>query len=104
MACAEPTRGREATTSRPLLLSAVGRVTQGGRQKSFAADDHARGFGLRTAAADTGKPFPERAEEYCGAVESGRKLGADLESDSVSVAVSEGSDPGEERLNPGFAV
>jgi hypothetical protein len=32
VACAEPTRGREALTSRPLLLSAVGRLTESGRQ------------------------------------------------------------------------
>lgn len=30
--CAEPERGREAITSRPLLLSAVGRLTETGRQ------------------------------------------------------------------------
>lgn len=35
VACAEPARGREAITSRPLLLSAVGRVTQSGRQKTL---------------------------------------------------------------------
>lgn len=32
VACAEPDRGREAITSRPLLLNAVGRLTQSGRQ------------------------------------------------------------------------
>ena len=32
VACAEPARGREAITSRPLLLSAVGRLTESGRQ------------------------------------------------------------------------
>lgn len=32
VACAEPTRGREAITSRPLLLQAVGRLTESGRQ------------------------------------------------------------------------
>lgn len=32
VACAEPSRGREAITSRPLLLNAVGRVTESGRQ------------------------------------------------------------------------
>ncbi|MFM7213399.1 MAG: hypothetical protein ACKO3H_00805 [Verrucomicrobiota bacterium] len=32
MACAQPERGREAITSRPLLLAAVGRVTASGRQ------------------------------------------------------------------------
>ena len=32
VACAEPGRGREAITSRPLLLSAVGRLTESGRQ------------------------------------------------------------------------
>lgn len=32
VACAEPDRGREAITSRPLLLSAVGRLMESGRQ------------------------------------------------------------------------
>jgi hypothetical protein len=32
VACAEPNRGREAITSRPLLLSAVGRLMESGRQ------------------------------------------------------------------------
>jgi len=32
VACADPNRGREAITSRPLLLSAVGRMTESGRQ------------------------------------------------------------------------
>jgi hypothetical protein len=32
VACADPLRGREAITSRPLLLSAVGRMTESGRQ------------------------------------------------------------------------
>jgi hypothetical protein len=32
VACAQPERGREAITSRPLLLAAVGRVTASGRQ------------------------------------------------------------------------
>lgn len=32
VACADPSRGREAITSRPLLLSAVGRLTESGRQ------------------------------------------------------------------------
>ena len=32
VACAQPERGREATTSRPLLLCAVGRVVESGRQ------------------------------------------------------------------------
>ena len=32
VACAEPGRGREAITSRPLLLSAVGRLSESGRQ------------------------------------------------------------------------
>lgn len=33
--CAEPERAREAITSRPLLLSAVGRVVESGRQKTL---------------------------------------------------------------------
>lgn len=32
VSCADPVRGREAITSRPLFLSAVGRMTQSGRQ------------------------------------------------------------------------
>ncbi|MBX3731762.1 MAG: hypothetical protein KF791_04115 [Verrucomicrobiae bacterium] len=32
MACAQPDRGREAITSRPLLLCAVGRVVESGRR------------------------------------------------------------------------
>ena len=32
VACADPVRGREAITSRPLFLSAVGRMTRSGRQ------------------------------------------------------------------------
>ena len=32
VACADPSRGREAVTSRPLLLTAVGRVVETGRQ------------------------------------------------------------------------
>lgn len=32
VACADPARGREAITSRPLLLSAVGRLSESGRQ------------------------------------------------------------------------
>lgn len=50
VACADPVRGREAITSRPLLLSAVGRLTESGRQlrltltSTHAEAGHAQGL------------------------------------------------------------
>ena len=76
--CAESHRPREAVTSRPLLLCAVGR---GGGERPpdrVAPDQHARPSRARADIVDEPEPVPERTQKHCGAVESEPVLGTDM--------------------------
>lgn len=91
--CAEPERPREAVTSRPLLLCAVGRVIESGRQITLRlTSTHGE------AAADGREPVPERAAEHCGAVEFRPTLRTHLGADIESLAATGGVTARPQRL------
>ena len=96
--CAEPAVAREAITSRPLLLCAVGRLVASWTPSDLAADQHPRRSGAGAAVAHGLEFVSERVEEHCGAVGRGRLLGTNLDEDIAPVATESDRAPWPERL------
>ena len=68
VACALPERGREAITSRPLVLAAVGRVTAPAQKLTLLLTSTHPGAADSQELADGVEPVPEQPRERCGAV------------------------------------
>src|ERR1035437_6793004 len=91
--CAQPQRPREAVTSRPLLLAAVGRETSHAGQTTVVLTS-THGEGQASAAVmDRSEPLSERIAQYCEAVGPSGVLGTDLGANSDALSSSGGSQP-----------
>ena len=104
----EPERPRAAVTSRPLLLSAIGRVLESGRQLTRRLPSTPGDAAAAQPWLTHLSTFFSRAENRCGAVAAGGLLGMDLGADFGPAAGAAGGGvapgPAVERGRAGEAV
>jgi len=91
--CAEPEKPREALTSRPLLLCAVGRMIESGRQVTLRLTS-THGKAAQAQRLLTGVSLSLSGLQQCGAVDSEAAVGMDLGADYQSVAAPGGAAAG----------